>query len=149
MAKWEKTDFLTWQLWNWLHCKILTRWNKSEDWLVFQGCIMFRNVYFIPGTRSISFREFRVVFNAKVRFLPGITKYAYFIPRSGYMAFGTLYTPVTPVCRIVTPLIVRFWNFWPPKLLKLPPPPILKIFHAGGGGTPILFAPQPYYLAQI
>ena len=55
--------------------------------------VMFRNVYFIPGTRSISFREFRVIFNAKVHFLPGFTKYAYFIPRSGYSAFGTLYTP--------------------------------------------------------
>ena len=58
-----------------------------------QGCIMFRNVYFIPGTESISFREFRIILNAEVYFLPGFTKVDYFIPGSRYPAFRTLYAP--------------------------------------------------------
>ena len=39
-----------------------------------QGCIIFRNVYFIPGTESISFQEFRVILNAEVHFLLSFTK---------------------------------------------------------------------------
>ena len=74
-----------------------------------QGCIMFRNVFFIPGNWSISFREFCVIFNAKVHFLPGFTKCAYFIPRSRYSAIGTLYTPAFMI-KVVPPNF--FPNIW-------------------------------------
>ena len=68
----------------------------SDEFITFddeQGCIMFRNVYFNPGDLSISFREFRVIFNAEVHFLPDCTELAYFNPVSGYPAFATLYAP--------------------------------------------------------
>ena len=70
---------------------------------------MFRNVYFIQCTESISLRKFLVVLNAEVYFLPGFTKVDYFIMGSRYLAFVTLYAPEIKI-------ISNYLLFW--ELIK-------------------------------
>ena len=56
---------------------------------------MFRNVYFIQCTESISLRKFLVVLNAEVYFLPGFTKVGF-----SFRGPGTWLSEHTPLHKL-------------------------------------------------